>query len=377
MSSPLFGRKKMQFSHNINDYKVEASLGGGGFGNVQLANFNGQEVVLKRISKPKSDPQTCGEGTKRNEEDFIHRELEAGRRLHHKGIAQLYDHFEDNDNHYFVVEYVKGGDLFSVMDERSFEPLRESDAKKLFRQIVRAVQYSHSQGVYHLDLKLENILITLSSNRMRTKIIDFGLCHLASEGSNNKSVERECTSPKCSGDMCRKWAGSPDYCCPEILVRKAYSAEKGDVWSLGVILYILLFAELPFSRKDRYKGLRQGKHPNIAWANSNSGDNCDFDTDASAGIACEPSKLQYQGVSEAAKDLITQMLDPEHSTRATIEQILKHRWLRTKFETLSEKLFSSSKSSSSSSSSSACASSLPGSPAIASAPPGRQAVPVQ
>jgi len=390
MSSPLFGRKRINLSHNIHDYKIESRLGGGGFGSVELANYGGHELVLKRVQKCNNTPTTTTTDSnpseripKGNEEDFIQREIEAGRRLHHKGIAQLYDHFEDNNNHYFAMEYVKGGDLFTVMDERSFEPLRESEVKHLFRQIVRAVQYSHSRGVYHLDLKLENILVTTNaSNRVRTKIIDFGLCHIASEEGTTDQSTLGCNSPRCEGGLCRKWAGSPDYCCPEILVRRAYSPEKADVWSLGVILYILLFAELPFARKERYSCLRKGRHPAVIF-NEPKGDS--HAADASAGTASTGSHKK-DGVSEVAKDLILQMLQVDPSQRLSIDQIIKHKFLRSKLDSLSDKLFNHTTTTATNKltpsypikinqipkdSSQACASSLPGSPAIASAPMGK------
>jgi serine/threonine protein kinase len=125
-------------------YSLGKSLGSGGFAEVFLGkNDKGKKFAIKRMSK-----NSCRDELRR-------REIEAGKRLrNHKRIAHFYDAFEDEEFYYLVFELVKGTDLFGILENNKFKPLREKKIKKMFRQLLEAVQYSHKNFVVHRDIKL-------------------------------------------------------------------------------------------------------------------------------------------------------------------------------------------------------------------------------
>ncbi|PRP83104.1 hypothetical protein PROFUN_09783 [Planoprotostelium fungivorum] len=235
----------------------------------------GRRVVLKKIHRLKV------------EKELLASEIDAARTLQHPSIIRVSDDFQEGMYHYLVMEYVKGQDLFALISERKFVPFKEKDARKIFKQIVKAVQYVHEQHFAHRDLKMENIIMNENG---RIKIIDFGLCCRTEEGK-----------------LYNKWCGSQDYCCPEILQKQPYNGQACDVWSLGVVLYILLYAELPFGFKTRVKAVLKGQpHPPLNFADKRN-----------------PNK-----VSEEAKNLISGMLQVESEKRMTLEQVAKHPWIK-------------------------------------------------
>jgi serine/threonine protein kinase len=216
---------------SLADYTYEGIVGVGTFGEVKLATSKrGEKVVIKKIDKAAVNHK------------LVVKEIEAGRRLSQKNIVKFLAHIEDDNFDYLVLEHIDGVNMFTFLNDRSFTPLPEPEAKKIFRQLVNGIMYCHSKGIVHRDLKLENIVIT---KKLHVKIIDFGLCDL---------IENE-------SSICDGWVGSPDYVAPEILLRREYTGQKADVWSLGTLLYILLFSEIPFVREDRYAQLSaDGRH---------------------------------------------------------------------------------------------------------------------
>jgi len=160
-------------------------------------------------------------------------ELKAGKILSHDGVVKVLHHYEKIRHHYLVMEFIEGPSLIELMEERDFEPMEESVARDIFRQLAEALFYCHSKGVAHRDIKLDNVLITRSG---KVKLIDFGLCEL---DASNK--------------LCRDAVGSLEYCAPEVLQGKPHSALAADVWSCGVVLFALLFGEFPFSEEERRK----------------------------------------------------------------------------------------------------------------------------
>jgi len=213
------------------------------------------------------------------------KEALAGMILNHENVVRMQDYFQDEDNTYLVLEFIEGKDLFTFVQQRQFAPLDEEMARHAFIQLLEAVAYSHSVGVVHLDIKLENII--LSSNSV-VKLIDFGLCDIV----------------KTASESIQCWVGSLDYACPEIYLRKPYEASKADVFSLGVVLYILLSGELPFSREERTDCLRVlGKHPQIVW----------------------PSQCK---ASTEAKDLLIRMMEFNGEQRISLDDIFHHKWVK-------------------------------------------------
>ncbi|PRP88920.1 hypothetical protein PROFUN_00388 [Planoprotostelium fungivorum] len=261
------------------DYIATSLLGQSAYGEVVLATTKqGKKVVLKKINRLKMN------------KTLIANEVFAATTLKHAGVVKVYDVFRESIYTYLVLEYLKGVDLFKFLSARNFTPMREKEARPLFRQLVDALLYCHSRKIAHRDIKLENIMYDKKKNRV--KIIDFGLCERID-----------------SGKLCDLWCGSQDYVCPEIIKKTPYNGFAADVWSLGTILYIMLYGELPFGFDMRVKCVSDGEeHPDIHFADERN-----------------PNT-----VSESAKHLISSMLTVDPMKRISMEEVAKHRWTRTK-----------------------------------------------
>jgi len=247
---------------------LEEKIGEGSFAQVYLGkNEKGETVVVEKVEK------------------FPSREVDANSILHHhKNIAKFQDVYEDGDGTFdLIFEYVEGQNLFDLMASRNSVPLSEEAAFAIFSQLVNALLYCHKKGVYHRDIKLENIMITPKG---RVKLIDFGLAGIDSQGVFSDSV------------------GSLHYSSPEVLLGiPDYSGEAADVYSLGVVLFSLLFGSLPFDAKDRigFFSNERPHHPDL--------------------IFPELSK-----VSNEAKDLITRMLIFTPCDRILLKEVSIHEW---------------------------------------------------
>jgi serine/threonine-protein kinase HSL1, negative regulator of Swe1 kinase len=156
----------------------------------------------------------------------LEREIVIMRLLNHANIVRIYDVWENSNEIYLIMENVDGGELFQYLANRG--ALHEEEAVFLFRQLVEALVYCHSLSIFHRDLKPENIL--LDKNTCTVKLIDFGMA-----------------AYQPSGDKLKTPCGSPHYAAPELLKGKPYDGAKADVWSLGVILYLMLVGDLPFN----------------------------------------------------------------------------------------------------------------------------------
>jgi len=249
----------------------------GCFGKLSLArDSNNREVVIKRLPKDKVSSIE------------VMKEIEAGKALKHPNISRFHEHFSNNENDYLVFDRIHGFDLFSTIEKRAFVPFKESDVRKIFKQILKAVRHSHEKEIVHRDLKLENILM---DSNFKVTVIDFGLCDLVKKG---QSSERFC--------------GSIDYVAPEVLCRRTYDGYQADCFSLGVVLYTLLFAEFPFVAAERMNALKNNlPHPNIIW---------------------NESKLQRYKISDVSRDLISKMLRPDPKQRMTLDQVKSHIWMK-------------------------------------------------
>jgi len=166
---------------------------------------------MKMISKKKLN---------KTEEDKLFEELSILRSIDHPCIVKVFEHFQDDKYHYLISEYCTGGELFERIKDVS--PFTEKVAAHYMKQILSAISYCHVNNIVHRDLKPENILFDSKLTNSNIKVIDFG--------ASTKFDHNE---------MMTKRIGTPFYVAPEILLKKPYD-EKCDVWSLGVIMYILL-----------------------------------------------------------------------------------------------------------------------------------------
>ncbi|GBF87688.1 calcium-dependent kinase [Raphidocelis subcapitata] len=259
-------------------YVVDKQIGKGAFGVVRLARCRatGEPVAVKSISKAKL---VCKEDVKDVQAEVAIMNLVGG----HAHVVTLLSTHEDKDYVHIAMELCAGGELFdSIVEAGNFS---EKKAAGVFRRMVEVVNHCHELGVVHRDLKPENFLLTNKGPDGELKLTDFGL------GVFFKPGERF-----------RDLVGSPYYVAPEVL-RKNYS-HQADMWSLGVILYILLSGLPPFwgdTEDQIFKMVLKGQ--------------LDFKS--------EP----WPRISDAAKDCVRRLLDMDAGRRASAEQILKHDWL--------------------------------------------------
>jgi serine/threonine protein kinase len=259
----------------VGRYRVKGELARGRSGVVELATSSrGSPVVVKRM--PKKDVEAR----------WVANEVRAGELLKNKkGIVKIREHFEDDDNDYVVADYVKGQDLFVFMQNRDFKPLDERKARRIVKRLAKSLLSCHRKGIAHKDIKLENICI---DRRLRPTLIDFGFCEFVPP--DQKST---------------RWDGTPEYASPEILLNLPFNSQKSDVYSLGVVLFILLTGLFPFELKKRCRILQQGGKPKVDW-----------------------SKDYYPFLSDSVMDLIDSMLETDPDKRVDLEGVLNSQWMK-------------------------------------------------
>ncbi|XP_048337093.1 CDPK-related protein kinase isoform X2 [Ziziphus jujuba] len=216
----------------------------------------------------------------------VRREVKILRALTgHNNLVQFYDAFEDSDNVYIVMELCEGGELLDRILSRGGK-YTEDDAKTVIVQILNVVAFCHLQGVVHRDLKPENFLYTSKDENSKLKAIDFGLSDFVKPDERLNDI-----------------VGSAYYVAPEVLHR-SYGTEA-DVWSIGVIAYILLCGSRPF------------------WARTESGI-------FRAVLKADPSfdEAPWPSLSLEAKDFVKRLLNKDPRKRMTAAQALSHPWIR-------------------------------------------------
>jgi len=215
---------------------------------------------------------------------LLRREIKIMKRVNHPNILKLFEVFEDDEEFFLVMELVLGKELFDKIVERG--QYSERDASNIVRQIVAAVDYLHANGIAHRDLKPENLLSAGDSDKEIIKIADFGF-------SKNFGEEKLMTS-----------CGSPGYVAPEVLTSESYD-KSVDMWSVGVIIYILLCGYPPFYADNAPALFR--KIMDVKY---------DFDD------------AVWDDVSEEAKNLIRHLLVKDPKERYTAKQCLDDPWVQ-------------------------------------------------
>ena len=206
----------------LTDYEIKGILGRGTFSKVKLGinKITKQKVAIKIIDKQFI--------LDKNNYERIKREIYILKKSDHPNIIKVYDIREDSKNHYIIMEYCKYGELFQQIISQKH--LDINSASFYFFQLINGLSYLHSRQIIHRDLKPENILI---GEYKLLKIIDFGL--------SNFSMKDEYLSTPC---------GSPSYAPPEMIGGKKYNGMLGDIWSCGIILYVMICGYLPFDGKS-------------------------------------------------------------------------------------------------------------------------------
>ncbi|KAG5187838.1 calcium/calmodulin-dependent protein kinase type 1D-like protein [Tribonema minus] len=213
------------------------------------------------------------------------REAEMLRAVCHPHVIKLIDIFHGDGRLYLVMELVRGGDLFDRIVDRG--RYTEELARQLVIRLLGAVAYLHSIDIVHRDLKPENILLVRRDDDVELKITDFGLAKRST-----------------AGDALKTYCGTPQYFAPEVLKRRHTVLGTGrygkaaDMWSIGVILYVLLSGTHPFHDDTLYEQIQDAF--------------CSFQGD------------EWSGISEAAKDLVCRLITQDPNDRLTADAALHH-----------------------------------------------------
>lgn len=264
-------------------YEKVGDLNKGAHGVVQLCKdkVTGEYVAVKFI----------GRGDKVTQ--YVEREIINHRSLNHPHVVQFKEVFLTPHHLAIAMEFAAGGDLFEYLKSRGGK-LPEVHARWFFQQLMVALDYCHRMGVSNRDIKLENTLLDHNSPPL-LKLCDFGYSKNAATQSAPRSL-----------------VGTPAYLAPEVIGSikgKSYSGEAADVWSSGVMLYVMLVGHYPFERMDdkqKPKNALTEMYKRIQVADYHL-----------------PSQLQ---LSDGCKDLLRQILQPDPRLRTTIRQIFQHPW---------------------------------------------------
>ncbi|KAM1500649.1 hypothetical protein TB2_025489 [Malus domestica] len=256
-------------------YELGRLLGHGTFAKVYHARHlqSGKNVAMKVVGKEKV--------IKVGMMEQIKREISVMRMVKHPNIVELHEVMASKSKIYFAMDLVRGGELFAKIAKGR---LREDVARVYFQQLISAIDFCHSRGVYHRDLKPENLLLDQDGN---LKVTDFGLSAFTEHLKQDGLLHTTC--------------GTPAYVAPEVIGKKGYDGAKADLWSCGVILYVLLAGFLPFQDDNlvaMYRKIYRG----------------DF--------KCPP------WFSSEARRLVTKLLDPNPSTRITISKVMDSSWFK-------------------------------------------------
>ncbi|CAN6699919.1 unnamed protein product [Malus baccata var. baccata] len=256
-------------------YELGRLLGHGTFAKVYHARHlqSGKNVAMKVVGKEKV--------IKVGMMEQIKREISIMRMVKHPNIVELHEVMASKSKIYFAMDLVRGGELFAKIAKGR---LREDVARVYFQQLISAIDFCHSRGVYHRDLKPENLLLDQDGN---LKVTDFGLSAFTEHLKQDGLLHTTC--------------GTPAYVAPEVIGKKGYDGAKADLWSCGVILYVLLAGFLPFQDDNlvaMYRKIYRG----------------DF--------KCPP------WFSSEARRLVTKLLDPNPSTRITISKVMDSSWFK-------------------------------------------------
>ncbi|XP_073061374.1 CBL-interacting serine/threonine-protein kinase 12-like [Primulina eburnea] len=273
------GKQKEMSGFLLGRYEIAKLLGHGTFAKVYHAKNlkTGESVAIKVIDKEKI--------LKVGLIGHIKREISILRRVRHPNIVQLFEVMATKTKIFFVMEYVKGGELFNKVAKGR---LKEEVARKYFQQLISAVAFCHARGVYHRDLKPENILLDEDGD---LKVSDFGLSAISEQIKQDGLFHTFC--------------GTPAYVAPEVLARKGYNAAKVDIWSCGVILFVLMAGYLPFHDQNvmsMYKKIYKGEFRCPRWFS--------------------PELIRF----------LTRLLDTNPETRITIPEIMETKWFKKGFK---------------------------------------------
>ncbi|EED90504.1 myosin light chain kinase [Thalassiosira pseudonana CCMP1335] len=258
-------------------YKRGKTLGEGAF-----------SVVIEATKKDTDESYAVKVVTKskltKEDEVALKDEIAVLNELKHQHIIRLYEVFEEPSYYYLVTEQMRGGELFDRIVSKSY--YNEKEARDVCKILFESIGFCHSKSVAHRDLKPENLLLRAEDNDSDIKIADFGF---AKKVLTPNSLTTQC--------------GTPGYVAPEILEGVPYDT-KSDMWSLGVIIYILLGGYPPFieqNQRELFRKIRKGQY--------------------------EFHEEYWGSVSDDAKNLISSLLTVDPAKRLSASEALNHKWM--------------------------------------------------
>ncbi|OQV13360.1 Serine/threonine-protein kinase SIK2 [Hypsibius exemplaris] len=272
-SSSTAGTAKVKAPIRVGFYDISRTLGKGNYAVVKLAKhrITKTEVAIKIIDKSRLDEANLQK---------IYREVQIMKQLDHPHIIKLYQVMETKNMLYLVCEYASNGEMFDYI--ANYGRIPEAAGRRIFWQILSAVEYCHQRNIVHRDLKAENLLLDVNMN---IKLADFGFSNYFSPGVQLAT-----------------WCGSPPYAAPEVFQGRKYSGPQTDIWSLGVVLYVLTTGSLPFDAST-LQTLRDR-------------------------VLSGRFRIPFF-MSTDCEHLIRHMLVLDPNKRFSIEQIKQHPWTRT------------------------------------------------
>ncbi|KAK7347525.1 hypothetical protein VNO80_22057 [Phaseolus coccineus] len=270
-------RKTMKVRRKIGKYEVGRTIGEGTFAKVKFAinSETGESVAIKVMAKTTILQHRMVEQIKR--------EISIMKIVRHPNIVRLHEVLASQTKIYIILEFVMGGELYDKIVQQG--RLSENESRRYFQQLIDAVDHCHKKGVYHRDLKPENLLLDAYGN---LKVSDFGLSALTKKGVG----------------LLHTTCGTPNYVAPEVLGNRGYNGAAADVWSSGVILYVLMAGHLPFEEPDLptlYRRINAAEYVCPFW------------------------------FSAETKSFIHKILDPNPETRLKIEEIRKDPWFQKNY----------------------------------------------
>mmetsp|Transcript_7514 Transcript_7514/g.7956 ORF Transcript_7514/g.7956 Transcript_7514/m.7956 type:complete len:453 (+) Transcript_7514:53-1411(+) len=259
-------------------YTFGKPVGEGAFSVVRLAknSTTGQDVAIKCISRKELSPE---------DENSIRTEINIMKSLNHPNIVKFVDSFEEEKFFYVVLEFLPGGELFDRLVQKTF--YNEKEARDTVRIICEGIKYCHDRGIVHRDLKPENLLMESIDDDAKVKIADFGFA-------------------RCDASAMVTQCGTPNYVAPEVLIGGSTAYTKAvDMWSMGIIIFIILGGYPPFQHKNQAKLFQRIKKGHF-----------------------EFHEKYWSHVSPEAKDLIRKLLELNTHKRLTATQALEHPWFK-------------------------------------------------
>ena len=265
-------------SIDINDFKIEKQIGTGAFSKVYLLKNKENYYALKAISKAKSTEKSI---------DSLRNEKKIMEMISHPFLAQFYGSYQDEENIYFLMDYIKGKELYYVLKEHKH--FSEKETKFYLAEIFSVLQYLHSHNIIYRDLKAENIIIDSDGH---IKLIDFGISKILSK----KTLHRT-----------NSFKGTFEYIPPEAINQNASYSFGFDWWSFGVLMYKMLTGKFPFESKDATELLYSIKYKEIDIMNDK----------------------HLKKVSGEGKDLLRRLLTKKEEEKINCDDIIEHAWFKS------------------------------------------------